>query len=193
MIRHVAAAFALAASTPAFSGPVTEQVRAEADGSRTLVHEVTIAARPAEVWTAISTVAGWKSWAVPVAWASANEPDTIETSYDPAAKPGDAGNIKNQFVARIPGRFLVFRTIKAPVGFPHFEAFKRVSQLFEVAPAGTGTRVTLTGVGYADNEAGKALLGFFRAGNRTSLEMLRDRFEKGPVDWAKKLRGPTKK
>lgn len=193
MIRFFAAAFALAAATPALSGPVTEQVRAEADGSSTLAHQVTIAAPPKDVWTAISTADGWKSWAVPVAWASATEADTIETSYDPAAKPGDTGNIKNQFLARVPGRLLVFRTIKAPAGFPHFEAFKRVNQVFELAPAGNVTRVTLTGVGYADDKAGKALLRFFRVGNRTSLEMLRDRFEKGPVDWATKLRGPTKK
>lgn len=193
MIRRFAAAFALAASSPILAAPVTEQVRAETDGSSTLTHEVTIAAAPKDVWMAISTVEGWKRWAVPVAWASATEADTIETSYDQGAKPGDAGNIKNQFVARIPGRLLVFRTIKAPAGFPHFEAFKRVNQLFELAPAGKATRVTLTGVGYANNEAGKALLGFFRVGNRMSLEMLRDRFEKGPVDWAAKLRGSTKK
>jgi len=193
MIGYVTAAFALAASMHALAAPVTEQVSAEVDGSRTLTHEVTIAAAPKDVWTAMSTVEGWKSWAVPAAWASATEADTIETSYDPAARPGDAGNITNQFIARIPGRLLVFRTIKAPAGFPHFESFKQVTQVFELAPAGNRTRVRLTGVGYANNESGKALLGFFRVGNRSSLEMLRDRFEKGPVDWAAKLRGSTKK
>jgi hypothetical protein len=42
----------------------------------------------------------------------------------------------------------------------------------------------VTGAGYADNEAGRLLLGFFRDGNRVSLEGLRDRFVNGPRDWA---------
>lgn len=55
---------------------------------------------------------------------------------------------------------------------------------FELEAAGAGrTRVRLTGTGYADTEAGRALLGFFRAGNRISLERLRDRFARGPLDW----------
>ena len=36
------------------------------------------------------------------------------------------------------------------------------------------------------------MLAFFRAGNKVSLEMLRDRFDKGPVDWEKKLGKPLK-
>jgi len=46
------------------------------------------------------------------------------------------------------------------------------------------TRVRLTGTGYADNEAGRLLFGFFRNGNSISLERLRQRFVSGPLDWA---------
>jgi uncharacterized protein YndB with AHSA1/START domain len=188
MIRSFAL-IALAFAALATAAPVTEQVHGPGDGTSSLTHEVAVAAPPQAVWEAISTVEGWKSWAVPVAWADG---DTFETSYNPAARPGDPMNIKNRFVASVPGRRLTFRTVKAPQGFQHFDSLSQIEQTFELAPEGTGTRVRLTGSGYSADEGGKAMLDFFRGGNRASLEMLRDRFEKGPVDWAEKLRKPLK-
>ena len=193
MLSQIATLLLLATSAPAAApAPVTEQVRVEADGTTSLSHEVVIAAPPEQVWEAITTVDGWKSWAVPVAWIAADRPDVIETSYNPAARPGDAMNIQNEFVARVPGRRLAFHTIKAPAGFPHFEALRRVTQTFELASEGTATRVRLTGTGYGGDAPGKAVLAFFQGGNRVSLEMLRDRFATGPIDWAQKLKKPLK-
>lgn len=157
--------------------------RREADGSLTLAHETLVAGAPGAVWAAISTAEGWRTWAVPVAWLSG---DTLETSYTPAATPGDPSTIRQQLIAVLPGRTLVFRTTKAPAGFPHFETFRRVTHFFEVEPAGEGrTRVRLTGAGYADDAAGRQLAGFFRDGNRVSLERLRRRFATGPLDWSR--------
>ena len=157
--------------------------RREADGTTTLVHEVIVPAAPAEVWLAVSTAEGWRTWAVPLAWMDG---DTLETSYAPGANPGDPSTIRQRFVALLPGRTLVFRTTKAPDGFPHFEVFRQVTQFLEVEPAGEGqSRVRLSGAGYADSEGGRQLLGFFREGNRVSLERLRQRFVTGPLDWAR--------
>jgi len=153
------------------------------DGSHVLIHEAIVAAPPAQVWEAVSTAAGWTGWAVPVAWA---DPDMIETSYTAGARRGDPTTIQQRLTARVPGRLLAFRTIKAPAGFPHFDTFRAVEHLIELEPAGEGrTRVRLTGVGYADSEAGRALLGFFRDGNRVSLERLQRRFASGPIDWSR--------
>jgi hypothetical protein len=146
-----------------------------ADGTHLLSHEVVVDAPPGEVWAAISTVEGWKSWAVPVAWSPA--PDMIETSYTPTAQPGDASTIRQQILLRLPERLMVFRTVKAPAGFPDFDTYAKVVSAFELEPAGEGrTRVRLTGTGYDDSEAGKRLLGFFERGNAVSLEALRARF-----------------
>ena len=154
-----------------------------ADGRHSLVHETIVEAPPAAVWAAISTPEGWRTWAVPVAWAP--EADLIETSYSPGAQPGDPSTIRQRLIAAIPGRLLVFRTVRAPEGFPDFETFAQVTSLFELEPVGENrTRVRLTGSGYADSEAGRRLLGFFREGNRVSLERLRQRFATGPLDWA---------
>ena len=161
------------------------------DGSHSLTHETIIDAPAAEVWAAISTAEGWKSWAVPVAWAP--EPNLIETSYDPAARPGDKSTIRQRLVAQVPGRTLVFSSVKAPEGFPNFETFAKVTSIFELEPVDARrTRVRLTGSGYADTDAGRQLLGFFEQGNTASLEQLRTRFASGPIDWAK-MRAVAKK
>lgn len=193
MIRTIALAWLVAVSASALAAPpISEQVRVEADGTTTLSHQIVIAAKPDEVWAAISSISGWKTWAVPVGWVSAEQPNIFETSYDPNARPGDPMNIKNEFVSIGPGRQLVFRTIKAPDGFPHFDALRQVDQRFELMPEGNGTSVRLTGTGYANSEPGKAVLAFFKGGNKASLEMLRQRFESGPIDWEEKLKKPLK-
>jgi uncharacterized protein YndB with AHSA1/START domain len=154
---------------------VSVEKRQESDGTHTLAHEIILAAPPEEVWTAIANAEGWKSWATPVAWAPA--PDVIETSYSPTAKPGDASTIRQQVLARLPGRVMVFRTVKAPERFPDFDTYSKVVSLFELEPAGEGrTRLRLTGTGYADTEAGRRLLRFFEKGNAVSLEALAKRF-----------------
>lgn len=198
MIRSLIALGLVAAAMPSFGASpdprpaVIEGVRSNADGSSALSHSVLVPAAPEQVWDAIATARGWTTWAVPVAWVDPRRPQVIETSYNPAARPGDAMNIENEFTIRSPRERLVFRTIKAPAGFPHFEALAKVTQTFVLAPEGAGTRVTLTGTGYGSDEAGKAVLAFFRGGNRVSLEMLRDRFAKGPIDWSEKLKKPLK-
>jgi uncharacterized protein YndB with AHSA1/START domain len=172
MMRRIAALLlGLAAASP---GLAATKERA-ADGSHILVHEAVVDAAPADVWAAISTAEGWKSWAVPVAWSPA--PDLIETSYSPTASPGDASTIRQQVLLRLPERLLVFRTVKAPAGFPDFDTYSKVVSAFELEPAGDGrTRVRLTGTGYADSEAGRRLLGFFEGGNAVSLKALKARF-----------------
>ena len=165
------------------SAEVSGTASVNPDGSHTLVHETVVAAPAAQVWEAVSTAEGWTGWAVPVAWW---EGDLLETSYTATATRGDPSTIQQRIAAVVPGRLIVFRTIKAPQGFPNFETFRQVTHMIELEPAGEGrTRVRLTSAGYADTEAGRQLVGFFQEGNRITLERLRDRFATGPVDWAR--------
>ena len=174
---------------PARPGQVEVSARQEADGTHTLAHEVVVDAPIAEVWPVISTPEGWQSWAVPVARFVEGEPDVMETSYTSGARPGDPSTIRQHFVARLPGRILVFRTVRAPERFPDFDTYRAVTGIFELEPVSDRrTRIRLTSVGYADSEAGRRLLGYFREGNRVSLERLRRRFAEGPVDWSAVLR-----
>jgi uncharacterized protein YndB with AHSA1/START domain len=188
-MRLMIAALLVALSAPAAGAELVSAVRhQEADGSHSLAHMVVVDAPVAEVWAAISTAIGWRSWAVPVAWTLEGTPDILETSYTPTARPGDPSTIRQQLLASIPPRLMVFRTIKAPAGFPDFATFSKVSSVFELEAVGPArTRVRLTGAGYADTDAGRRLLGLFEQGNRISLESLRNRFIDGPLDWPSKL------
>jgi len=190
MRRSLLPVCALLLGSPALAAdPVAVTTRAEADGSRTLVHELLVPASTDAVWTAIATPEGWMTWAVPVAWFSTADPEILETSYDPADKPGSATTILQRLLARIPGRVLAYRTVKAPEGFPHWESYRKVVSLFELEPAGAQTRVRLTSTGYPDSPAGQELIAFFTRGNAMTLEELRKRFADGPVDWRKRLGG----
>ena len=162
---------------------VSASTSRNADGSHTLVHEIVVAAPVSQVWQAVSTAQGWTGWAVPVAWW---QDDVLETSYTATAAPGDPSTIQQRIAAVVPERLIVFRTIKAPAGFPHFETFRQVTHMLALEPEGEArTRVRLTTSGYADTDAGRQLVGFFNEGNRITLERLRDRFVTGPVDWSR--------
>lgn len=189
LVMSVGAMLILLCPAPtAAQSSVSVAKHVEADGTHTLVHEVIVDAPARQVWAAISTAEGWKTWAVPAAWMPPGQADILETSYNPATKPGDRETIQHRFLARIPGRLLAFRTIKAPPKFPHWDTYQLVSSVFELEPVGaTKTKVRLTGVGYPDSPAGKQLVSFFERGNSASLEWLRARFIEGPADWSKRL------
>ena len=197
MIRLFALAVALASQAPGDAQGGSAQTPAPSpvrmgfaidlnDDSRTLHHEVEVDAPIGQVWRAISTPEGWRSWAVPVARPVDGEPDMIETSYDPSAPPGAPATIRQLFVARIPGRLLAFRTVKAPQGFPDFDTYSKVVSIFELEALAPGrTRVRLTSSPYPRTEAGRRLFAMFWQGNRISLERLRRRFAEGLADWSK--------
>jgi uncharacterized protein YndB with AHSA1/START domain len=185
MLRLALAALLFLAPAAASAQEVIVSDRHEADGTLTLSHEVIVPAPRDAVWAALATPEGWRTWATPVSWVPADDPDGIEGSYNPEARPGGTDLIRQHVLARLPGRLLVFRTVRAPQGFPHFETYARVTIFIELESVDAGhTRVRLTGTGYADDEAGRLLFGFFRDGNRISLERLRQRFVSGPLDWA---------
>ncbi|HEY0116964.1 MAG TPA: SRPBCC domain-containing protein [Allosphingosinicella sp.] len=163
------------------AAPVRVEEARAPDGSTNLSHELVVAAPIERVYAALSTAEGWRGWAVPNAWAAPDDPNLMETSYSRDGRQGEPRNIRQLFLLRVPNRLIAFRTVAAPPGFPHAEAYYRVTSLFELSPAGPGTRVRLTGVGYPAGEAGQTLLGFFREGNRTTLEELRRRLAGGPA------------
>jgi uncharacterized protein YndB with AHSA1/START domain len=172
---------------PAVAQEVSVTLATASDGTRTLTHEVVVPATPEAVWQAVATAEGWRTWAVPLARATAGG-ERFETSYDPAAPPGSASTIEQAWITRDPPRGASFRTTRTPAGFPHADAYLRVVSRFELEPVGTeATRVRLTGSGYAAGADGDVLIGFFREGNRTSLQQLHARFVSGPIDWPARL------
>jgi len=177
----------LAAASPAAAPPPAARLPApaartivEADGTRTLVNEVIVDAPAASVWRAVSTPEGWMGWAVPLARMVGE--DLLETSYDPGTAIGGPSTIRQLFVARIPGRMIAFRTVRAPEGFPDFDTYARVVNVIELVPLGERrTLVRLTASPYPDTAAGRRLLAFFSRGNAATLADLRRLFAREPA------------
>lgn len=190
----LALAVTLAALNPAVAAPaqswrdfkdVTNTSFTEPDGDRSLQLSVDVPAPAHDVFTAFSTSEGFSSWAVPVANVDFRVGGMIEASYDAQAKIGDPNNIKNAIVTYIPDRLLVIRNVQAPAGFVDAALFQKTVTMIELQPIdGNATRVTLTNAGYGAGAGFDDVYSHFEWGDAYTLHELRDRFAKGPVDWA---------
>jgi uncharacterized protein YndB with AHSA1/START domain len=174
----------LAFSRLAPAGEVqTVEYRAD-DGSRILRQEVIVDAPLDEVWRVFTTKEGWESFAVPFALVDLRVGGIIETSYDPAAEPGDPANIRNRILSFLPRRMLSIQAVQAPPDFAHADLLPSLHSVIEFERDGNErTRVAISGVGYGNGEGYDELIGFFRHGNAWTFERLARRFEEGPLNW----------
>lgn len=174
----LAAALTLAAcaSAPPPATGITDTSFTAPDGTRSIQLSGRIAAPPADVYAAIATAEGWKRWAVPVAFGDIATNGILETSYNTDAKPGDAGNIKQQFTELTPSKRVVFRTIQTPTGFPHGELYMQTIATMELSPEASGTRLRFTHSGFGAGANWNELYGFFVQGDKQTLEELQKLF-----------------
>jgi hypothetical protein len=184
LLLVVAALFA----SPAFAGQVADTSYKAPDGTRVLRHEVIVPASAKDVYQALATAEGWRTWAAPFAEMTPafGVGAVLETSYNPAAKIGDATNIKNKILAYIPSRMFAFQAVQAPAGFKHADLLPHIFTVAELEPVNArATRVRLSMLGYDQGSGFDELYGFFAKGNAWTMEKLAERFEVGPIDWAK--------
>lgn len=153
-------------------------------GGFVLRHEAVVPAPLADVWEAVTTSEGWRSWAVPFAEVDFRLGGRIETSYDPDAVAGRPENIVSRILAFLPGRMIAFQAEQAPPDFPRPELLDGLFSVVELSPEADGTRVAVSGVGYTDSPGHRELRRFFEQGNAWTLEQLVKRFTTGPVDWS---------
>jgi uncharacterized protein YndB with AHSA1/START domain len=192
-IRRIAAAAAVmlaaAGTAPAQTppSPVTTVLTAEADGTSTLDQRVVVNAPLAEVWQALSTGEGWRTWAAPFAVVDLRPGGMIETSYRLDAQAGSPENIRNQVLAYLPKRMFAIRNVqappKAPFDVPTFQSMHTVVMVEPLTER--STTVSFVQPGYRAGEPYDTVLKHFRWGNGWTLEQLKKRFDVGPVDWAK--------
>jgi uncharacterized protein YndB with AHSA1/START domain len=175
------------AQAAAGDGKVSSRVTTEPDGSRTLLQWIEVGAPVAQVWTALTTSEGWRSWAAPMAWVDFRLGGVIETSYQMDATAGSAANIRNQVVAYLPQRMLAIRNVQAPPNTSFdVPTFQSLHSIVLLDALGEGrTRVTIAQPGYGSGAAYEGVLKHFAWGNAWTLDKLRQRFDSGPVDWAR--------
>lgn len=149
------------------------------DGERVLVVSAVMPASRAEVWAALTTEAGWKTYmGVAQAGVDLRQGGAIETSYKPASEIalGTRGTIINTIEAVVPESLLIIRNTQAPVDFQYAEEFGRTLSIITLEPAEGGTRVTLRGTGFLTGAAYDSLYGRFRMGNAYTLQHMHDVF-----------------
>ena len=90
-------------------------------------------------------------------------------------------------LAVVPDRVFVIKNLQAPGKTPFdVPTFQKTQTAVVLTPLGDKlTRVTVINSGYATGATWDGVYDFFRTGNAWTLAGLRDRFAKGPTDWAK--------
>ena len=173
------AAPAAARQTPPSFADVADTSASWPDGERVLVVSAVMPASRAEVWAALTTEAGWKTYmGVAQARVDLRPGGAIETSYKPASEIalGSRGTIINAIEAVVPESLLIIRNTQAPVDFQHAEEFSRTLSIIALEPVDGGTRVTLRGTGFVAGAAYDSLYARFRMGNAYTLQHMHDAF-----------------
>ncbi|MDB5675411.1 MAG: hypothetical protein JWM65_2393 [Sphingomonas bacterium] len=168
------------AETPA--KPAFAQVTGTAaDGARFYENSIVIEAPVRKLWAAFTDQAAYRAWAgVPVSAIDFRLGGVIEANYNPNGHLGDPQNIKNMFIAYVPGRLLVFRNVQAPDGLPGKAMYGNTAKTLEFQALGPNeTRVTVSGMGFAPGEDYDKLYRFFSRGDGEMLVALKTAMETG--------------
>ena len=162
----------------------------ENDGSttRAIHEEVTVAAPRAEVWKALTTTEGVKTFFAPDANVELRLNGPYEIFFVPSAKLGERGGEGNRVLSYIPEEMLSF-TWNAPPKFGAFRA-KRTFVVIRLSDAGEGqTRVELTHAGWQEGEQWDQIFDYFAKAWPHVLGNLKKRFGEGPLDWGDEAAG----
>jgi uncharacterized protein YndB with AHSA1/START domain len=177
LIRALVLAAALAFAAPTLAEPVKDSSFIDQTGSRVLQNSLVIDAPAAVVWKALTDQAAYRVWGAPNSWIDLRVGGSVEASFDPKGRPGDAGNLKQEIVGYVPERLLVFRNVSAPP-LPGSALYPKLAIILELRPAGEGgTEVVLSQVGYGGADF-DGLYGFFKTHNPDYLVELKAYAEK---------------
>jgi uncharacterized protein YndB with AHSA1/START domain len=142
---------------------------------KALKFDVVIPAKTAEVWQAFTTSAGLDTWLWRECTVDLREGGGWIVHY-PGGKTG--GGTILAFQDR---RQLVLRAM-APERFPEVRSVGTTA-VFDFAPEGERTRVTLTQTGWKKGQEWDDAYEYLASGNAQLLEQLYARFARGPMNW----------
>ncbi|HEX6851803.1 MAG TPA: SRPBCC domain-containing protein [Candidatus Polarisedimenticolaceae bacterium] len=160
-------------------------VTGAAASDRILRAEFELPAPVSEVWKVWTTEAGVTSFFAPGAHIEPRVDGAYEIFFNPKAEPGMRGADGMRILAFEPERRLAF-TWNAPPSIPAIRG-QRTMVVVELQPAGEGrTRLRFTHLGWGEGTDWDAAYAYFdKAWSTFVLPHLKQRFVKGPVDWAK--------
>lgn len=172
-------ALTFACSVPVAAGDFEQVVGKAGDGTRYYQDSLVIKAPVARLRAAFTDTAQYRAWGAKVSATDFRIGGMIEASYDPAGHLGDPQNIKNQIIAYIPGRLLVFRNIQAPdqlLGKRGYRDTVKTLEFTALSPDATGAAVS--GMGFGQSAGFDALYAFFSGGDGEMLTVLKRAMER---------------
>ena len=154
-----------------------------AGGRNVLTHTVTVEGELKDVWALFTTTGGCLSWMTPFANIDFREGGIGETSYDPNAKPGDAGNIVSRYLKIEPMAYYESKLERIPKDNPYGEVLMDLTSrvAFEALPG--KVKVSIAMIGWNDSEAHNNVRKFFESGNTWYCQRLIRRCKEGPLPW----------
>ena len=151
-----------------------------ADDDR-VVYETVIDADINAVWNAFTTNDGLQKWMAPLIEIDLAVGGKMKANYNPEGKLGDPTTIENTILSFDPKRMLSLKATKFPKGFPFEDAAKAAWSVFYFSELPSSrTKITVVGLGYADNEQSKKMRAFFATANKHSLDTLNAALKKQP-------------
>lgn len=145
---------------------------------------VTVPAPPAEVWKALTTSAGARTFFAEDALVEPVIGGRYEIYFSSAAPPGLKGSEGARILALEPMKRLAF-SWNAPASFGFLRSQLTMVEI-ELSPlAAAGSSVTLTHSGWGRGADWQRVRDYFASAWPMVLGRLRHRFEHGPVDWAR--------
>lgn len=142
-----------------------------------LRHEAVINAPPSEVWKALTTSEGLKSWMAPLVDIDLRVGGKMRSNYQADGKLGDENTIENTILSYEPERMFSIKATKPPANFPFAASIKDMWSVMHLEPVGADrTRLMICGMGFKDDAESTKMREFFDKGNAHTLEQLRKKF-----------------
>jgi uncharacterized protein YndB with AHSA1/START domain len=146
-----------------------------------VVLEGDVAAPPAEVWRALTSPRGVRSFFAAQAKVEPMIGGAYEIYFIPTNPPGLRGTENVRILAMEPPRRLLI-SWNAPTAFGDLRT-QQTTVEFELAPAARGTRLTLTHFGWGRGARWQKVRDYFAGAWPYVLGQLQYRFDHGPIDW----------
>ncbi len=169
-----------------YTSKVTDASFVAPSGERVQRLEITIPnVTPRQVWEALSTSDGLRTFVAPVAEVELKTGGHYYTNYNAKAKIGDPGTIYNTVLAYIPLEMLAIHVkLGAPLFPESVVAADRLNAICTIRDLGNGqVRVAEIMTGWQPGEDWDKVYRFFQTGNSYVLGQLYKRFAVGPRQW----------
>lgn len=154
------------------------------NGERFLRFEMEVDTPITEVWKAIATEEGIKTWMAPVAKLDLKIGGTVQTNYNKNSKIGDEGTIALGIINYIPNEMLIYKITLNDV-FPEKcrKEDKNLQEIIQLTPLTKNkTKVISTMVGWGTGEEWDKTYSFFEKGNKWSYQEFIKRFKNGKAE-----------